>query len=578
MEDEKPGSSASALTADLWALIHHDFSNEEIMNSMLVCKMWRDELPKTVTHISTTVAITQPTLSYISRTFTRLEELEINPEYDDHLPVLNFTRLRFPCLTSLTVHNSRLATCCFTTHNTPKLQLLNLEQMSGLRAFKLELPDLETLAFEFVTIDDCSRLGESLSACPKLVTLSSYKFWGPDDIYELSLPSCESLSLTRSDSLEGLRLWAPKLESLDLQGCFALRTVQLLDQPPAPPPQQQQQRGTLRESGATAAVAEAAPAPAGGTDGAGGEGPAGGGGGGGGGRGMRVNLVNTCASRATLQHLRQHPRVDRKRVFPPNSDPERAWEAVAFGGAGSGSGSDDGYSDDGEDEDEDEDEYGDFPGLFGEGHGGFGAGGMGIGGLGEMLHAMAAAAAAGGGGGPGGGPFGPFGGRGVGGGGAFGGGWGGTGFGPAPDEIWEDAEDEDEDEEDDTDGEEDEDEEGEDEEGGDGGEGAGRGVNLAELLRGGGPELLMQMLMAMQGGGGGGGGGGLFGAGMGRMGGVVGPAGGHRVVIREEGAEGEEESEEEGDEEGEDDEEEGGGEEGEDGDGEQAKGEAKKDR
>ena len=47
------------------------------------------------------------------------------------------------------------------------------------------------------------------------------------------LPNFESLNLYRSDDLDKLTIWAPKLLELNLQACYGINRVNILDQVPA---------------------------------------------------------------------------------------------------------------------------------------------------------------------------------------------------------------------------------------------------------------------------------------------------------------------------------------------------------
>jgi len=46
----------------------------------------------------------------------------------------------------------------------------------------------------------------------------------------------EGVCVCRSDDLEGLELWAPKLRMLNLRACYALDHVRLMDDPPGTQP------------------------------------------------------------------------------------------------------------------------------------------------------------------------------------------------------------------------------------------------------------------------------------------------------------------------------------------------------
>jgi len=108
-------------------------------------------------------------------------------------------------------------------------------------------------------LKDGTEFGASVSACPKLDYIAGYKFWGIDEISQtLHLPECTSNELDRSDDLNHLELWAPKLSSLTLQTCYDMEHLRILPKDGAP---------------------------------------------------IKVNLLGTQLDKKSLQHLEQHPRV-----------------------------------------------------------------------------------------------------------------------------------------------------------------------------------------------------------------------------------------------------------------------------
>ena len=170
-----------------------------------------------------------------------LKELDIqNEDYDDHLPVIDFTSVKFPRLTSLSTYCQFIRTIHFTKENTPMLKTLNIEQSGhqGMQYFLTDLPLLETMSFQFVTIHDPRQFGPSLSRSPKLSYFSSYKLWGLSvgrrkNAHVLVLPSMDILDLYRSDDLDNMKIWAPKMTELNLRACYAISYVQILDKKPA---------------------------------------------------------------------------------------------------------------------------------------------------------------------------------------------------------------------------------------------------------------------------------------------------------------------------------------------------------
>ena len=170
-----------------------------------------------------------------------LKELSIyNDDYDDALPVVDFASVNFPCLTSLSTYCQFISTIHFTKENTPRLKHLSIEQPGhqGMQYFHTDLPLLETMSFQFVDVNDPRQFGPSLSRSPKLRSFSSYKLWGLNvgrrkNAHVLVLPSIETLNLYRSDDLDSMKIWAPKMTELNLQACYDISYVQILDQKPA---------------------------------------------------------------------------------------------------------------------------------------------------------------------------------------------------------------------------------------------------------------------------------------------------------------------------------------------------------
>jgi hypothetical protein len=140
-------------------------------------------------------------------------------------------------------------------------------------------------------VDDSSGFCPSLPVCPNLTSFHSYKLWGlGGPCHQLHLPKCYNLGLNRAHDLQRLELWPPSLMSLNLHACYGIEKVRLH----------------------------------------GDEGPM-----------ATVNMVNANIDRASLAHLRSHPRVGRHGL-------QRRDELMDELGGG-------GFF---EDEDDDEDGYG----------------------------------------------------------------------------------------------------------------------------------------------------------------------------------------------------------------------------
>jgi len=165
------------------------------------------------------------------------EELLIIPEFGNgESPVLDFKEISFLKLESLTIRHQSIKAMHFTKENTPILCSLTIEQScADMENIYMDLPELTEMEVDHITVQDSRGFGESLSRSPKLRFFNAYKFWGlscQGNEQVLVLPNCEMLSLDRSDDLTHLEIWAPKLEDLDLEGCFSLTEVNILDDKP----------------------------------------------------------------------------------------------------------------------------------------------------------------------------------------------------------------------------------------------------------------------------------------------------------------------------------------------------------
>ena len=169
-------------------------------------------------------------------------ELEFSPEYDDNLPWISFRddTVRFPVLKSIDLTCQGLASVEFSKERTPLLEHLNIDQpcngpYSGGLLLNFDLPELKHFALDHVTVDsEGCELSRSLSRSPKLESFFGYKVWGlgvgrRKHAHFLVLPSCETLSLYRSDDLDHLILYAPRLKDLNLQACYSIESVRIID-------------------------------------------------------------------------------------------------------------------------------------------------------------------------------------------------------------------------------------------------------------------------------------------------------------------------------------------------------------
>ena len=98
--------------------------------------------------------------------------------------------------------------------NAPLVQSINLDIISGVPApFRFEeLQALEAFDAQHVFCGDSVGFAKSVSSCPNLERINTYKFRGLDE-QVLILPKCTYMRLHRAEGLYKLEiLYAPQLE------------------------------------------------------------------------------------------------------------------------------------------------------------------------------------------------------------------------------------------------------------------------------------------------------------------------------------------------------------------------------
>lgn len=164
-----------------------------------------------------------------------LQHLHIRPEYEDVKPhILDFDGISFPQLKSLELDSQAIRALHFTAAYTPLLEVIDIEAPWAVSVcyVRLDLPLLKTLWLKRVTLSCSDWFGDSISRCPRLECLGGYKIWGlattKSKPLRLVCPAIKHICFWRADDLNYLKIWAPKLEELDLTGAFDIDTVQLM--------------------------------------------------------------------------------------------------------------------------------------------------------------------------------------------------------------------------------------------------------------------------------------------------------------------------------------------------------------
>lgn len=162
-----------------------------------------------------------------------LERLDLHPEYDEDNHTIDFYKTKFPMLKELSILHQFIQSVYFTAECFPLLESLHIEQplVPDQFFFNTDLPNLVHMSLRFVGLILASEFGPSLSRSPKLKTFISYKLYGLGckADHKIVLPNITNLDFYRCEDLKGLKLWAPRLENLNLQACYSIRKVDILN-------------------------------------------------------------------------------------------------------------------------------------------------------------------------------------------------------------------------------------------------------------------------------------------------------------------------------------------------------------
>lgn len=142
----------SETVAALWAKIYGNLRSEEVGRGMLVCKSFHELLPPLITSIDSEPPRTQESFERFAKTYRHLRDICFEQEYDDDLEALDWSKVSFPNLTSLTL-------CCpvksfeFTKANAPSLERLSISnQGQNADEFIMDLPELTHIDMEYCSV------------------------------------------------------------------------------------------------------------------------------------------------------------------------------------------------------------------------------------------------------------------------------------------------------------------------------------------------------------------------------------------------------------------------------------------
>ena len=157
-----------------------------------------------------------------------------HPNHDP--PPLDFSRIHLPSLTSLELACANVGLLQLTSDNTPSITSIDLHNLLDDFALRLELPELVSFDAEhsFVggPLSQPNDFGLSLSRCPKLETVRTYKFRGLAGRNFCVCPRLYSLTLYRSECTDSLDiLSAPALVELNVRAAYGMQHLRVRDFP-----------------------------------------------------------------------------------------------------------------------------------------------------------------------------------------------------------------------------------------------------------------------------------------------------------------------------------------------------------
>lgn len=169
------GLSLADVTSDtissLWVKIYTSLPDEEIGRSLLVCKAFKNFLPPLIKQIHySSPNLTQKSFEHLAATFANVEKLSIHQEYDDDLPMLDWSTVRLPLLRYLSLACCPVKSIEFNQINTPVLESLYIENQGPEAAakFELDLPHLQIANFEHTEVDNGDLVWELTDCLSKI--------------------------------------------------------------------------------------------------------------------------------------------------------------------------------------------------------------------------------------------------------------------------------------------------------------------------------------------------------------------------------------------------------------------------
>ena len=147
-----------------------------------------------------------------------------NGFYDDENPAV--LRRELHSLVRLNLVDVAFDAITLTTATTPSLQHLRMQNVPDECELELELPRLKTVSIHYLRGECEHAINTMLRSATSLERFDSYKLW-VDELHFAS-NDLREIDLHRSDSLDTLSIWAPRLRVLGLQACYSLDNLTFL--------------------------------------------------------------------------------------------------------------------------------------------------------------------------------------------------------------------------------------------------------------------------------------------------------------------------------------------------------------
>ena len=112
---------------------------------------------------------------------------------------------------------------------TPNLVDLELRNIPKECKFHVVVPTLKNIWIHHYGGEHISgRINDMLAAATELEKFETYKLWVSEEL-RFAGNHLKTIDLWRSDGLPGISLWAPNLETLRLQACYAIKNIEMLE-------------------------------------------------------------------------------------------------------------------------------------------------------------------------------------------------------------------------------------------------------------------------------------------------------------------------------------------------------------